>query len=252
MTAKAAGSDPGPSSREWIGVVRHYLPSVVIFFVALLLWELLVRAANLQRFVLPRPTAIGAAFAERSDTLIPSARETLFEAIGGLAIGTSAGLAVAFLAARFTTMRDALLPWGVAASAVPIIAFAPIMNNWFGVISPLSKMMIVAVLVFFPVMINVTRGLSLVDPGALELMRSYAAGETTVLRQVRIPNALPYFFTAMKIATTLSLIGAIVASTSGVRISFSVGRSCRAPALSASTSRGRPSPWERSPASSST
>jgi NitT/TauT family transport system permease protein len=84
------------------------------------------------------------------------------------------------------------------------------MNNWFGVLNPLSKMAIVAVLVFFPVVVNVTRGLTQVEPAALELMRSYAASDTTVLWKVRVPNALPYFFTALKVGTTLSLIGAIV------------------------------------------
>ena len=108
------------------------------------------------------------------------------------------------------TARGVLLPIAVAANAVPIVAFAPLMNNWFGVLSPLSKMMMAALLVFFPVMANVTRGLVQVEPAALELMRSYGASEWTVLRKVRIPNALPYFFTALKLATTLSLIGAIV------------------------------------------
>jgi NitT/TauT family transport system permease protein len=107
-------------------------------------------------------------------------------------------------------MRELLLPLAVGASAVPIIAFAPLMNNWFGVLNPLSKMMIVAVLVFFPVVVNVTRGLTQVDPSAVELMRSYAASEGSILRLLRIPNALPYFFTALKVAATLSLIGAIV------------------------------------------
>jgi NitT/TauT family transport system permease protein len=98
----------------------------------------------------------------------------------------------------------------IGASAVPIIALAPIMNNWFGVLSPLSKMMIVALLVFFPMVVNVTRGLSEIEPSALELMRALAASEWTILRKLRIPNALPYFFTALKVGTTLSLIGAIV------------------------------------------
>ena len=110
------------------------------------------------------------------------------------------------------------MPLAVAAGAVPIIAFAPLMNNWFGVLSPLSKMMMAAVLVFFPVMINVTRGLVQVEPGALELMRSYAASEWTVLRKVRIPNALPFFFTALKLGATLSLIGAIVGEYFGGRV----------------------------------
>ena len=125
-------------------------------------------------------------------------------------IGTIAGVVVAFATARWATARGVLLPLAVAANAVPIIAFAPLMNNWFGLDNPLSKMVMAAVLVFFPVMANVTRGLVQVEPAALELMRSYAASEWQVLRKVRIPNALPYFFTAMKLATTLSLIGAIV------------------------------------------
>ncbi len=85
------------------------------------------------------------------------------------------------------------------------------MNNWFGVLNPLSKMMIVAVLVFFPVVVNVTRGLTQVEPSALELLRSYAASRVDgPARGCACPNALPYFFTALKIGTTLSLIGAIV------------------------------------------
>jgi NitT/TauT family transport system permease protein len=98
----------------------------------------------------------------------------------------------------------------VAANSIPIIAFAPITNNWFGSDSPLSRMAIVAVMVFFPIMVNTVRGLTYVDTSALELMRSYAASEWQILRSLRIPNALPYFFTALKVATTLSVIGAVV------------------------------------------
>ena len=108
-----------------------------------------------------------------------------------------------------------MLPLAVAAGAIPIIAFAPLFNTWFGLLNPLSKMMMAAVLSFFPVMANVTRGLSGVDPSSLELMRSYAASEGAILRKVRVPNALPYFFTALKLASTLSLIGAIVAEYFG-------------------------------------
>jgi NitT/TauT family transport system permease protein len=84
------------------------------------------------------------------------------------------------------------------------------MNNWFGLANPLSKSMIAALLVFFPVMINTVRGLTSVDPAALELMRSTAASELTVLRKLRIPNALPFIFTSLKVAATLATIGAIV------------------------------------------
>jgi NitT/TauT family transport system permease protein len=206
----------GPGS----GVARRgrrllfYLPAVLVFVAGIALWEIVVTALGLRTFVLPKPSAIVAALVENWNDprfgLFASARATLFEAVGGLVIGTAAGVAVAFATSRWVTARGVLLPLAVAANAIPIIAFAPLINNWFGVLNPLSKMVMAAVLVFFPVMANVTRGLVQVDAGQVELMRSLAASEWTILRKVRIPNALPYFFTALKLATTLSLIGAIV------------------------------------------
>jgi NitT/TauT family transport system permease protein len=98
----------------------------------------------------------------------------------------------------------------IAANAIPIIAFAPITNNWFGLLNPLSKMVIAAVLCFFPVLVNMLRGLTSVRPSSIELMRSYAAGEVEIFRRVRIPNSLPYLFSALKVATVLAMIGAIV------------------------------------------
>jgi NitT/TauT family transport system permease protein len=194
--------------------IRRYAPAVVTLVLAVGLWELAVQRLGVREQIWPAPSAIGEALVENWGAgrwpLADSARATLLEAMGGLAIGTLAGVAVAFAVARWMTARDAILPIAVAANAIPIIAIAPIFNNWFGVTNPFSKMMIAALLVFFPIMINVTRGLSEVHPSALELMRSYAASEWTVLRKVRIPNALPYFLTALKVATTLSLIGAIV------------------------------------------
>lgn len=181
---------------------------------ALVLWELVVNSVDIQGFPLPAPSEIGAALVGNWEAgrwpIGKATIATIIEALGGLVIGTVAGVVVAGLTARFVTARELLLPVAIGASAVPIIAFAPLMNNWFGVLNPLSKMMIVAVLVFFPVVINVTRGLTQVEPAALELMRSYAASEWAVLWQVRVPNALPYFFTALKVGITLSLIGAIV------------------------------------------
>lgn len=194
--------------------LRYYTPAIVVFVGVIVIWELLIRLLEVRAFILPAPSAIAGALVDNWGAgrwpLFESARATLLEAVGGLVIGTLLGVAVAFGVARWANARDAVLPVAVAANAIPIIAIAPIFNNWFGVLNPLSKMMIAALLVFFPVMINVTRGLSQVEPSALELMRSYAASEWTVMRKVRIPNALPFFLTALKVGTTLSLIGAIV------------------------------------------
>jgi NitT/TauT family transport system permease protein len=201
------------SARPQGGIVRilvEYGPAAIVFVVAVVGWEWVVGALKVEAFILPAPSAVARALVDDQDVLVASAQATLIEALGGLAIGVSAGVLAAFGTARWSTLGQIVLPFGIAASAVPIIAFAPIMNNWFGVLSPLSKMMIVAVMVFFPVLINVTRGLTDIEASALELMRSYAASDATILRRVRVPNALPYFFAALKIATTLSLIGAIV------------------------------------------
>ena len=143
-------------------------------------------------------------------TLVDGVTYTATEAVGGLAIGSVIAISVAFATARWTVARESLLPVAIAANSTPIIAFAPITNNWFGSDNQLSRMAIVAVMVFFPIMINTVRGLTLVSPSSLELMRSYAATDWQILRRVRVPNAMPYLFTAFKVATTLSVIGAVV------------------------------------------
>jgi NitT/TauT family transport system permease protein len=148
---------------------------------------------------------------------------TLKEALGGLALGSMSGILMALITARWSTSREALLPFAIAANSMPIIAFAPIMNNWFGLDNPFSKMAIVAIMIFFPMMINTVRGLTQVDNPSLELMRSYAASNLDILLKLRIPNALPYVFNGFKVAAALSMIGAIVGEYfGGPRIALGV------------------------------
>jgi NitT/TauT family transport system permease protein len=155
--------------------------------------------------------------------LVQAGLFTLREALGGFVIGSTAGILVALATARWTTTREALLPFAIAANSMPIIAFAPIMNNWFGIDNPFSKMAIVAIMIFFPMMINTVRGLTLVDPRSLELMRSYAAGDLEIMLKLRIPNSLPYLFNGFKVAAALSMIGAVVAEYfGGPRIALGV------------------------------
>jgi NitT/TauT family transport system permease protein len=221
-----AGASGGPSGStapgrapRLLGLIRSQIPAVIIFVGALVVWEAVATWMAGKVVVLPPPSSIADALVANWDSarypLGAAARATLFEAMGGLLIGTTAGVVVALLAARFVTARDILLPVAVAAGAIPIIAMAPLLSAWFGLLNPLSKMMMAALLVFFPVMASVTLGLVSVDKAALELTRSYASSDWAVLRKVRIPNALPYFFTALKLATTLCLIGAIVAEYFG-------------------------------------
>ena len=199
------------------GVVRaiggrfvDWLPALAVFALGLALWQGLTTAFNVQTFLLPKPTNIATAFWNDRGTLWDYGLYTLKEAAGGFAMGCSAGILVALLLARFRGLGLALLPFAIAANAIPIIAFAPITNNWFGLLNPVSKMVIAAVLCFFPTMINTLRGLTSVHPSSIELMRSYGGGELAVFRRVRIPNALPFMFTGLKVSAVLSMIGAIV------------------------------------------
>jgi NitT/TauT family transport system permease protein len=213
MSAATAVDDP-TTGRVRLAGLRHasdLLPPVIALVGALIVWELVVRVFGLKQFILPSPLAIADAWQANLPVLLSATLYTLVEIVAGLVIGSVGGVLVGAAAARSGIVRGSLMPFAIAANSVPIIAFAPIFNNWFGVDSQFSKAMIAAVLVFFPVMINTVRGLLNVDPAALELMRSYAASESAIFRNVRIPNALPFVFTALKVVTTLATIGAIVA-----------------------------------------
>lgn len=216
LARASLGARFGTRARDW------GLPAA-IFLGALVGWELVVRVLGLKQFILPSPVAIGVATATYWPELWTSATYTLVEIVAGLLIGATAGILVGTVTARFGLLRDSLLPFGIAANSIPIIAFAPLFNNWFGIDKQLSKAMIAAVLVFFPVMINTVRGLLSVDAGAIELMRSYAASEAQVFRRIRVPAALPFVFTGLRIATTLATIGAVIGEYFGAT-SLSLGQ----------------------------
>ena len=196
--------------RARLGVVVEWLPPLVVLALVVGLWEGLVRALHVQQFLLPKPSTIVSVFWTQRHVLWPAGWYTFKEALGGFAIGSGAGVVAATVVGRFRTAGQALMPIFIAANAVPIIAFAPIFGAWFNPIQPQSKMAIAAVLCFLPVMVNTLRGLQSARPRQVELMRSYAASELEIWRRVRVPTALPFLFTALKVASVLSMIGAIV------------------------------------------
>jgi NitT/TauT family transport system permease protein len=200
---------------RWTTAARRSLPALLLFVAALAVWEAVVVAFRIEGFLLPRPSVIAATFVREFAVIFPAGLFTLRGALGGFAIGGALGLLVALATARWATVNEGLMPFAIAVNAMPIIALAPIMNQWFGITNPLSRMSIVAVIVFFPVMINAVRGLTQVGAGPLELMRSYAAGDFAILYQLRIPHALPFVFSAFKVGSTLSVIGAIVSEYFG-------------------------------------
>ncbi len=200
---------------RWAEQARRYGPSGLVFVLALVGWEAVVTIFGIQGFLLPKPSVIAVTFVHEFGVVWPAGLFTLREAVGGFVLGCVLGISVALATGRWTAVGQAVTPFAIAVNSTPIVALAPIMNNWFGITNPLSKMSIVAVIVFFPVMLNTLRGLTQVRPGAVELMRSYAATDATTLLKLRIPNALPYMLNAFKVGSTLSVIGAIVSEYFG-------------------------------------
>ncbi len=191
------------------GRAGEWLPAVLVLALGIVAWEWIFSPLA-GKFLLPRPSAIARSLWENRHLLWSAGWYTFKEALGGFVVGSGLAIVVALVLARFRRLGDAILPYAIALSAIPVIAFAPITNAWFGVLNPHSKMAIAAILCFFPVLVNTLRGLTSVRPDSIELMRSYAASQVEVFRRVRIPTALPFVFAGLKVGTVLAMIGAIV------------------------------------------
>ncbi|MEP6661196.1 MAG: ABC transporter permease [Acidimicrobiales bacterium] len=190
----------------------------LVFGVAFLsAWELFVVVQHVKPFILPKPSAIWHQIVSNRSLIVEAARVSGANALVGLVAGTAIGLVGAFVASRFRPVQELLSPLAVAVNAVPIIVLVSVFNNMFATTSSIPRRLMVTIVVFFVVFVNVTKGLTNTDQTQLELMSSYAASDWTILRKVRLPNALPFFFTALKVASSLSVITAFVAEYFGGR-----------------------------------
>jgi NitT/TauT family transport system permease protein len=191
------------------------LTPLVVAVLFLLVWQLFVEWRDIQPFLLPKPTAIWEQIADNVGEIWKAGRVTGTNALVGIVAGTVGGVAVALLASRFRLASELLTPLAAAVNAIPIIVLAPIFNNMFSTTSAIPRRLIVAVIVFFPIFVNTLRGLVQIDATKTELMRSYGAGDWEILKKVRVPNALPFFFTGLKLAASLGVIAAVVAEYFG-------------------------------------
>jgi len=209
--------------------LRVFIP-LLFGLTLLVLWEGLVRGLGVSPVILPAPSQIAGTFANATDVLWVDVVQTVFKgALRGFVIGTAAAFVIAILIDRSAFLTRGLLPIGNFVAALPIVGIAPILVNWFG-FDWQSKAAVVVVMVFFPILVNTVQGLRETDSMQRDLMRTYAAGYIQTLIKLRLPAALPFVFNGLKIATTLALIGAIVAEYfgsptrgMGFRISTGVG-----------------------------
>jgi len=199
-----------------VRAVRDYLPALGVFVLGIALWEAAVFAWSIEFYLLPAPHVIIASLAQTYPVLLEASFYTFGEALAGYAVGCGLGVLGAALATRSTAVAGLLLPYAIASASVPIVALAPLAIVWFG-IGPGSKVAIAALMTFFPTFIGTLRGLLDVDPRSLELMRSCAASEWQVFSKLRLPNSVPFMFTAFRACTTLAMIGAVVSEFFGGR-----------------------------------
>ena len=204
------GREPGPA--------RHLLVPGLFGLGIIYLWQVVVQGFAIPEVLLPPPSGIATAFVNELGVMWDDFAQTVLKSvIRGYVIGCAAGFGVAILADRVPFLARGLLPFGNLVSALPIVGIAPIMVMWFG-FDWQSKAAVVVVMTFFPMLINTLAGLGSSERIQLDLMRSYGSGYWRTLAMLRLPNALPFLFNALKINSTLSLIGAIVAEFFGTPI----------------------------------
>lgn len=199
----------------YLQAIRKNAPVLAVAVLVLIGLELAITLFQIPQFFLPKPSTIASTFAEIYPRLVTVSWNTFQNAVWGFIVGCGLGFLTGMVSARFTGFSSALLPLAIALNSVPIIAFAPIINNWFGALNPSSKIAIVAIMTYFPAMISTVRGLNSVTPLQIELMTSYAATQLQIFSKLRLPASLPFVFSALKVGTTASMIGAIVSEYFG-------------------------------------
>ena len=207
----------------------NLLPPLAFGLAVLALWEAGVRLLHVPAVILPPPSAIALRLATSVPTLAADFWQTIKGVVAGYAVGSAAGFVVAIIVDRSQFLQRGLLPLGNLVSALPIVGIAPIMVMWFG-FDWQSKAAVVVVMTFFPMLVNAVAGLSVSGAMERDLMKTYGANYWQTLLALRLPVAMPFVFNALKINTTLAMIGAIVAEFFGTptvgmgfRISTEVG-----------------------------
>jgi NitT/TauT family transport system permease protein len=206
------------------------LPPLIALTFAIIAWETVCRLFNIPIYLLPAPSAVAdtlwkllsAGFVPPTYVGAPAqgilydAYVTLSEALVGMAIGTTVGLLFAVLMTHSRFAEQALYPIIISIRSTPTIAIAPVFIIWFG-FTIMPKAIVAALATFYPVLVNCITGMRAVDPTALEFFQSVHASRWEIFLRLRLPNTLPYFFTAMRLNVSLSLIGAIVGELVGAR-----------------------------------
>lgn len=197
-------------TKKWINKNGNWMV-ILSGLIVLVIWYLITVWSDLPAFILPSPLMIWNTFIETllNGTLIRHFSITLLEVLLGLTAGTVMATTIGYLLAKSPTLERILSPYLVASQAIPTVAIAPLLVIWFGP-GLFSKILIAALIVFFPVLVNTVVGVNSVPKDLRDLMRSLRASKSQTLRYLEIPAALPVFLGGLRIGATLSVIGAVV------------------------------------------
>lgn len=195
-------------------LIADWTPPFLFFIFAVLMWEGIVEFFKVPNYLVPPPHMILGEIFNSFAPLIRDTGITLLESVLGFILANIAGILVAIGFAHSRFMERSIYPYTIALKAVPLVAIAPLLVLWFGN-GILGKVVMAALIAFFPIVVNATVGLKAIDNEALDLMKSLSATRLQILFKLRFPTALPYIFSALKISSTLSVVGAIVAELAG-------------------------------------
>jgi ABC-type nitrate/sulfonate/bicarbonate transport system permease component len=189
-------------------------PPALVAAAILVGWQLYVTMANVDPIVLPSPTRILGALVDYRDLAVEHTLPTLFETVAGFTVSVVAAVSVAVVMDQLEPVRRALYPLLVASQTIPILAVAPLMIIWFG-FGLLPKVIVIVLVTFFPIVVALLDGFASTRPEAMDLLRTMGADRGQAFRKVRLPTALPSFFTGLRIAITYAVIGAVFAEYVG-------------------------------------
>jgi NitT/TauT family transport system permease protein len=191
------------------GFLRHVFPPILGGILLLVIWELAIWYFSLPNFVLPRPGDIVLAAVEHPHEFLADTMATLLEAVGGYVVGALLGVALAVLFVALPMLERIVMPAYVTFNSVPMIAYGPLAIIWFG-IGSMSKVVLILISVSYIVLLNALAGLRSCDPGTVELLRTFGASRKEIFRKLRIPSAMPWIFSGLRVAVVQAMILAVV------------------------------------------
>ncbi len=215
--------EPRPrAARRVHGLARTLLPPLLAGVVVVALWQIYVAVSGVRQGIFPSPVEVARALVRDRSVLLSSAWTTLSEILLGYALAIVVGVSLALAISSSRLLERAIYPWLVVSQMIPIPALAPVVVLWTGFdIRP--KLIVIALVTFFPIAVNTIDGLRATDPELVGLLRTLGAGKRQILRIARLPTALPYVFSGLRVAAAFAVIGAVFAEWVGTSSSSGLG-----------------------------